>query len=263
MTLDIRKVSESRFTSLCVYADPGVGKTRFLGTSPGKVLIIRPPTDHADSLLPKDKKRVSEVVVSDWSTMTDLVEYLRMEGDKWDWVWVDSVSLLQDHLLDDIWESTVAAKPSRAENGLDKREYGLNMQKLSTWFRDVIGPDLFNFGFTAHAWNTTVSQDEDADEKLMPYVQGKMMSQKFAGYANIVAYMEVAKIGGQDDRRVLRLGSTDRYYAKDQFDLTPDHRIVDPTMPKLVSLIEAKRGAVTTEKKPATKRTVARKRKAK
>ena len=78
----------------------------------------------------------------------------------------------------------------------------------------------------------------------MPWVQGKNMSSKLCGYTNATLFMEVATIGGTKNRRVLRTQPTDRYYAKDQFDMdTKTCRVVDPTMPKLVELMEAGRGA--------------------
>jgi hypothetical protein len=237
-----KPVQRSKHARLCVYGDPGVGKTRLVGTSPGRVLIIRPPTDHTDALLPADRQRVEEVVVADWDDMNKLLDYLRMDGAVYDWVWVDSVSLLQDHLLDDLWDTVISEKPHRARYGLDKQEYGINMFRLGTWMRHVIGPDIFNFGFTGHAAVLLPSEDPEEDKKLMPWVQGKNMSSKFCGYTNATLFMEVATIGGKEGRRVLRANATDRYYAKDQFDMTDNGRVVDPTMPKIVKLIEKGRG---------------------
>ena len=49
----------SKHARLCVYSDPGVGKTRLVGTSAqvGRTLVIRPPTDHTDAMLTSDKAR--------------------------------------------------------------------------------------------------------------------------------------------------------------------------------------------------------------
>lgn len=241
---DIQPVARSKHARVCIYGDPGVGKTRLIGTSPGRVLLISPPTDHADSLLPGDKERVERRTVADWDGMWNTLDYLRHEGDNWDWVWLDSVSLMQDHLLDDIWETVVREKPHRARYGLDQGEYGINMFRIGQWMRHIVGPDSFNFGFTAHAIQLLPSDDPEADRKLMPWVQGKMMSPKLCGYMNQVLFMEVAKIGGKDDRRVLRTHASERYYAKDQFDMDQkSHRVVDPTMDKVVGLIEQSRGA--------------------
>lgn len=245
---EIKSASDSRFAHICIYGEPGIGKSRLIGSSPGRVLVLRPPTDHLDSLLPADKKRVEEWVVNDWDDMNRALDYLRLEGgNDWDWVWVDSMSLLQDHTLDDIWETVKAEKPHRARYGLDQAEYGINMLRLGVWIRHVVGPDTFNFGFTAHAamlYPQQVSKqglDDKAEPKLMPWIQGKNMSPKFCGYMNQVLYMEVAKVG-EEERRVIRTNASERYYAKDQYDIASNGRIVNPTMPKIVAAIEKARG---------------------
>jgi hypothetical protein len=242
----IKPAARSKHARLCVYSDPGVGKTRLAGTSTrlGRTLLIRPPTDHTDAIEPADYAKVEEAVLDDWDGMNSMLDYLRHEGDKYDWVWLDSVSLMQDHLLDDIWDTVVHEKPARARYGPDKGEYGINMHRLGVWMRHVVGPDNFNFGWTAHCAQLLPSEDPEEDRKLMPWVQGKNMSSKFCGYTNATLFLEVATIGGNKNRRVLRTHATDRYYAKDQFDMdTKTHRVVDPTMPKLVQLMEAGRGA--------------------
>ena len=242
----IQPVKRSKHARVGLYSDPGVGKTRLVGTSArlGRTLIIRPPTDHTDAILLPDKEKLEEAVLSDWDGMNQMLDHLRHEGEQYDWVWLDSVSLMQDHLLDDIWDTVITEKPARARYGPDKGEYVINMHRIGVWMRHVVGPDNFNFGFTAHTAQLLPSDDPEEDKKLMPWVQGKNMSSKLCGYMNAVLFMEVATIGGKKDRRVLRTHATDRYYAKDQFDMdVKTHRVVDPTMPKLVTLMEKGRGA--------------------
>jgi hypothetical protein len=252
---EIKPIIESKHARICVYADPGVGKTRLVGTTPGRVLLIHPPTDHQDAMLAADRRRVERWKADDWDDMNNILEYGRHEmGDDFDWCWVDSASLLQDHLLDDVWDTAVREKPSRARYDVDQGEYGINMARLSRWMRHMVGPDTFNFGFTAHCSQLLPSQDPAEDKKLMPWIQGKNMSPKFCGYMNQVLFMEVTKIGGQEDRRVIRTHATERYYAKDQFDMdVKTHRVVDPTMPKIIELVEKSRGVPLGE--PARART--------
>lgn len=240
-----------------LHGDPGIGKTRLLGTSPGKVLIIRPAQDHLDSLLPADKARVEQAVVSDWDDMDVLLSHLRSDGEQYDWVWVDTASSLFHVLLDDVWASALHRKPERKEFDLDKGEFGINMNRLARWFRHVIGPDKFNFGYTA--WSEpSPSPDKDAQgdpiDKLMPWIQGKGMPAMLTGYMNVVAYYHKAKIGGTEGRRVLRTESSINYYAKDLFDAFGG-RVVDPTMPKIVDLIANSPGRKAAS--GSTKRTTA------
>src|SRR4051812_14235093 len=99
---------------MCLYGIPGAGKTRIIGTGP-KTLIVRPPTDHTESIRGGD---AHEKVVRDWDDLYEVYEYLRHGGhEEWDWVWLDSISLFQDHGLDDIWEKVVDEKPHRAKHG--------------------------------------------------------------------------------------------------------------------------------------------------
>ena len=60
---------------MLIYGDPGAGKTRLIGTHEGSTLILRPPTDHTDSILPTSQ--AEEWVMSDWHDLTEAHEYLR------------------------------------------------------------------------------------------------------------------------------------------------------------------------------------------
>ncbi len=254
---------------MAVYGDPGIGKTRFVGTSPGRVLIIRPPQEHMDSFLPSDHARaargeIEEAVVKDWDDMDKLLDYLRIDGEEYDWVWIDNLSILQDVLLDDIWDTVVHEKPARARYGLDKGEYGINMDRISRWLRHIVGPDKFNFGFSAHgetAPSPDLDEEGDPIAKLMPWVQGKGMATKCSGYMNIVALMNKATVKGGKDKRAIRTDSSPNFYAKDQFDAFGG-RVLDPSMPKVLELIEKSPGRKARDKatKRPAKRRVAKRR---
>lgn len=206
----IADVGESKFPKVLLYAHSGFGKTRMVATSPGKVLLIRSPLDHTDSIVGSG---VKEIVIHNWAEMDDTGEYLRHEGQQWDWVWLDSISLFQETGLDDIWEDVITAKPSRKEWGLDKGEYGRNMERLSRWVRHIVGVDTFAFGITALP---AALEMPDGEVKLGPWVQGKNMSEKICGYMNLVAYMEI-KGRGRNKRRVLHFDEGEEWYAKDQY----------------------------------------------
>jgi hypothetical protein len=256
-----------------VQGDPGIGKTRLVGSTPGRVLVIRPPQEHTDSWLPADRKRaaqgeIEEAVVNDRDDLDALLQYLRADGGVYDWVWLDNASIMFDVILDDVWDSVIKVKEHRKGGPIDQGEYGIAMTFYARWLRHIVGPDKFNFGFTAHS-EIVASPDKDAEglpiDKLMPWIQGKQMPQRFCGYMNIVAYYHKAKIGGKEGRRVLRTESSPNYYAKDQFDAFGG-RVVDPTMPKLLELIEkspgrAAAGSGTTTQRPrqASRRRVIRK----
>jgi hypothetical protein len=258
MALKPKSLAQTGLINLFVFAEPGWGKTRLAGTSPGKVLLLRPPTDHTDAILPADKPRVREMVLRDWDDIWESMEYVRHEGEKWDWIWLDSISLLQDHGLDDIWDTVTTEKPQRKRYGLDKQEYGINFFRLAQYLRHLVGAEVTNFGMTAHTAWLPSSSDEDSEEpeeKLMPWVQGRNMSPKFCGYMNMVAYGDTDK----KETRRLWFNNNQNHYGKDQFDAFADngHKLVNPTMPKIVSAVKKARaatGASGRKKKPTRRR---------
>lgn len=262
----IQSVSNGRSErlSICVYGEPGIGKTVLAGSCaelPGKnggkakVLIVRPPVDHTDSI---DNDDVDEWVVRDWAAMDDVLLYCRNDGaEKYDWVWLDSLSLWQDQGLDDIWEQVINEKPHRARYGLDKQEFGINMGRIGRWVRHMVGCPDWHFGVTCHPRISPSTEDqEDPQEKLMPWVQGKMMAPKTCGYMNIVGYLHWETIRNRQVR-VLDTNSSEKFYAK--YAVThnnplKDGRLLNPTMPKLIEAINAS-GVRTTKRTDSAKST--------
>jgi hypothetical protein len=223
----------------------------------GRTLIIRPPVDHTDSI--RDTANIDEWVVRSWSDMDDALIYCRTEGArKYDWVWLDSVSLWFDQGLDDIWEETLRRKPERKTFGLDRPEYGVNMERTGQWVRHMVGCPDWHFGMTAHAsLRESTENKNDPQPKLMPYIQGKNMPAKLCGYMNVVGYYHLAEVGrGKQLTRVLDLNQTDEFYAKDQFDASENGRIVNPDIVKYISGTKFAPVTKTTTTKRAPKRAV-------
>lgn len=271
----IGKPCMSAHINMGIYGDTNVGKSRLAATSPGKVLIIRAPYEKIDSWRPEDKARAArgEIEVATVRDSDDLMHqilpHLREEGEMWDWVWMDGVQTIFEVMMDDIWEVVISEKPGRARYGLDQPEYGINMDRLSRFLRYTLGPDKFNFGFTSWA-EKLISPDKDGDgdpiEKMMPYIQGKGMPLKFAGYMNVMGYMTTTTVKGRDDNvRVIRTESSPHYYAGDKFDAF-NGRILDPTIPKIEALVKKSSGwttppegkSTTTASRPAVRRRVVR-----
>jgi hypothetical protein len=245
-----RPLGSSRSVKILICAASGWGKTRLAGTSPGTALFVRPPVDYVDSLLPEDYDRHQEWIAHDWNEMENCFEHLRHEGsEKYDWVWLDSVSGYQDIGLDDLWETIITENPKRKRYGMDKGDYWINMQRLGRWIRDVAtlsDTGAFNFGITAWPKELSPSPDDsEVDEKLMPWVQGKNMAMKVCGYMNIVAFGDITPKG----TRRLNFMEDDRLYAKTQFDTlqgpgsfaASKYRMLNPTMPKILDMVEKSR----------------------
>jgi hypothetical protein len=249
-----RPLAASGSVKILVCSASGWGKTRLAGTSrgpKGKSLFIRPPVDYTDSVNPEDKPFWEEWVVADWTQMEECFEMLRHEGrEKYDWVWFDSISGYQDIGLDDLWVQIIDEKPARKRWGMDKGDYWINMQRLGRWVRDVAtlsDTGAFNFGITAWPKELSPSPDDvEVGEKLMPWVQGKNMAMKTCGYVNVVAFGDFTEKG----TRQLHFMEDERVYAKCQFDGTNapgsvramNYRMLRPTMPKIMKMIEASGG---------------------
>jgi hypothetical protein len=256
---DIQPVGASSKINLLLHADIGTGKTSFIGTggSDYKILIMRPPIDHTDPIIGSG---VQEMIVRNWEEIFDGLEYVRHEGADWDWFWIDSISLLQDIGLDDVYEGVLdkkgppgsQARKDREQFGPDRGEYRVNMWRLAQWIRHCVGAGVVNLGITAHSfwWEPNNNLDELTPACLWPWIQGKNMPSKICGMMNVVGYMEVeTRERGNRKRqvRVLHTNKTERFYAKCQFKLRDgssvfgDGDVVNPTLPGITQSIMAGR----------------------
>lgn len=251
---NIQPVGASAKLSMLLYADIGWGKTTFIGSGgkDAKILIIRPPTDHVDPILDSG---CQEVVVRNWEEIFESLEYAQHEGKNWDWVWLDSISLLQDVGLDDVYENVLdrkgpvgsLARKDREQFGPDRGEYRVNMWRLGQWVRHMVGAGTVNLGITAHAFWWEPNDNGVTSSCLWPWIQGKQMPQKICGMMNIVGYGAIEEREGRGGRkrtvRVMHTNATENWYAKCQIKLPggapvfPTGDIINPTLPEMMTEI--------------------------
>lgn len=252
-------------TRMLVYGAPGAGKTRF-AASGERTLIIRPPTDHTDSVpLPNDAE---EIEVEDHNQLFEAFHALQQkQWGPYEWVWLDSISLFEEWGLDDVFQAAIDRQPHRAEYGPDKGEYGINRGRLMKWVRDMVGVSktgAFNFGVTANVFEI---RDPVKEEDLWVPMVGSPsnpLSFKLCGYMNVVAYMEASEKEGKKRQEVLTVDS-DGFIGKDQYQAFPKlssgrHGFVNPTMADVQGAIDGARRPVRKQraaktKAPARKRT--------
>jgi hypothetical protein len=264
-------------TVVMLFSMNKVGKTRFIGGGK-RTLIIRPPEDHTDSI--DAGADVKELVAETWSDLFEIFTWLQQgASEDYDWVWLDTISLMQDRLLEDVMDETLMKRPDRGvekggvtipEFGPDKGEYKINMDRLSKWVRDMVGiskAGAFNFGITAHIFEW---YDPVAEKDIwVPWIRGKDMIGKVCGYMNIIAYLKKQDDGEGGEQRVL-LTDAPGFMGGDQLDCIPElasgrHGIVEPTMADLEKAIKKspkrKGGGATAapKKRPGKKRVVRRK----
>lgn len=267
---EIRPVGASSKINMLIHSDIGVGKTTLIGTlgAASKVLIMRPPIDHADPIVGSG---VQEMEVRDWPDIFEGLEYMRHDGHEWDWFGIDSISLLQDIGLDDVYEGVLASKGGRtgerAKYGPDRGEYRVNMWRLEQFVRYMVGAGVCNLIITAHSHWYEPYGVEDASAELWPWIQGKQMPQKICGMMNLVGYYQVLEREVRGEKRLQRVLHTNKssvYYAKNQFTgaFGESGDIWNPTMPDILSKIDTVRGAAalarrgrrTTATRPAGRR---------
>jgi hypothetical protein len=245
---EIKPLSQEDKIAALLIGHPSSGKSTVIGTGAEagmKILLVRSPLDHVPARILNSG--AEQWVVSNWDDMNEVMDYTRHEGNLWDWVWLDSISLVQDMLLQSMWDDLIERKPHRAEYGPDKGEYGVNMWRLAQWVRHMVAAQETNIGITAIPFETDNPFNDEGGRILMPWVQGRAMPEKICGMMTFIGHLEV-KQGKENTRwRRLHTQATEDYYAKDQYDAFPSGRLDNPTLPKIVDAIAAaKRGQKST-----------------
>lgn len=225
---------EQRYLNVIIYGDPGVGKTPLIGTT-AKGLILDADIGTESAALQGSKCDVW--TVETWQDIFDAYEHLRHGGvDDYDWVWLDSATLMQEAGMDDIMEDVVANKPHRDPDVPDRHEYLKNQQRILKFVRHMKGLPI-NFGMTAHPMRI---EDDDGEVTYMPMITGKQggLSKQICGYMNVVGHLRIveSKKSGQT-HQVLATKRRGKYYAKDRFGVIGEMK--DPTIPKLMSKVES------------------------
>lgn len=243
----IEAVGRGDWMRMVIHAFPGSGKTSLIGSGAEngmRTLIIRSSMD----LMPaRIMASGAEQFVADyWEKMHEILDFLRMSNHGYDWVWWDCVSIAQDVLLDDIWAAVLMQRPDRAaltpQGGLDRGEYGRNMERIQQWVRHMVGCNSFHFGIMAHPMEGQHPTNDEGGFVLKPYIQGKQMTEKICGYANMVGFLEIKEDKDDNPFRRLHFRESSRWYAKDQYDAFPSGYIDNPTLPAIAKAVERSRG---------------------
>jgi hypothetical protein len=255
----IKPIEASEHINILLYGDPGSRKTTIAGSGGPGTLIIHPHVEHMDAIV---NSGADHWLVKDWDEMNNVLDWARHEGDAYKWIWLDSISCWQDIGMDDIFAVAKARNPRRKEFWWDKGDYGVNMGRIAEWVRFMMGCDLFHLGITAHQFWMEVSEGEPDDgvpnmvEKMMPWVQGKGMPMRIAGYMQMVGYNTVHNSKKKEGEQyvVTRFNGNAGFYAKDQFHAFPGGKVTNLTVPKLEAAVNAAKETSATRAPTTTRR---------
>lgn len=228
--------SERKIHAL-IYGDPGSEKTRLAGSSPNGLLLNADGASGPDSIL---RSGMQVWHLDDLYEAQTAYEWLLHEGHKeFDWVWLDSITLLQEKQMDKVLGDVVKAKPHRDPDIPDVQEYLKVQNQIKRLVRDLIGLDM-NVGITAHVLR--VEDDDDGAVAYWPAITGKLMPQKICGYMGIVGYMgrQKVKVKGKDETKevtTLRTQRSEKFYAKDRYGALNGQPMPEPSIPKLIKKV--------------------------
>jgi len=231
-----------------IYGHPGTGKSTLAASSSevGRTLMLN--ADRPDGLEAARSLGYTPEVIDVTNPEKDLdetIEYLRHGGHKeYDFFWVDSGTLYQEGLMEEVLAAVVAKSSYRDPDVPDKPEYLRTQVKLSKFIRRMRGIPI-NWGITAHVMS--IVDEEDGEVLYMPYFQGGRgnLSTKICGYVGVVGHLYVAQVkvkpkgGGKArlvSRRTLQVQPSNKYYAKDGFNVL-GQEIIRPTMAQIMDVI--------------------------
>lgn len=231
-----------------LYADPGWGKTPFIADRDRTLILDADLGAESATGLPAHIRPIRV-----WSELEEAYEWLRDGGlSKYDWVWLDGISVGQQRLLTGIMDDLVAAKPHRKRWQADKGEYGENMFRLKQWIEDMCALPI-NFGMTSHPWR--FEDYVSGEDMIMPWIQGRNMPQVVCGMMNVIGYGALDSEGV----RLLHTAPQNGYYARDKFKAlgpgmkNPSIKSIEDRIHKKVKEVASQRTSATPVKAAAKK----------
>jgi len=125
-----------------LYGAQGSGKTRLVGTMPGKGLVIDTVRYEGGTRVLADKiDRIDVLPVYTWHDFSEIYEALKQKQVHYDWIAFDSLTGVQELARQKtVYERTKEEKEAGDTRITTRQEYGkigLLMGDLSSWFQDV------------------------------------------------------------------------------------------------------------------------------
>lgn len=198
--------------SAIVYGESGMGKTHFLGTLPGKTLIIAAEIDGIKCLVKSGNAENIEIwhLPKKESEMNAFFDKLMIDDLPYDNICLDSATELDKHLM---LEKT---DPNKNDGIPAQKTYLIvqyAMRRYLRILRDLASIKNKNIIITAleQALELNVN-GEDTQSKAYPNISTKKFPPEACGLFDIVAHIEIHT----DGRRIFRLQPSDKIVAKDR-----------------------------------------------
>jgi len=233
-----------------VYGDPGVGKTP-LATSAPRTIVLNADGGDALESAREQSKNFKVIDVEGHDDLWEFYRWMKVRLDKGqqpaDWVWLDSITLFQDLGMDELMVEAVKRNQNRDPFIPDKPEYQKNQNRLHSWVRHMTRLDV-GFGMTAHTMRVVETNEDDEEVTIyMPSVQGGQgtLSSKLCARMSIIGrlYIVEKEVNGKKvARRMMQTRRRGAYYARDRYNALGGS-VTNPTVPKIVEAIEARRSA--------------------
>ena len=212
------------------YGDPGQCKTRLLGTAENGILLNCDGASGPDSITGWSSLDIADC--DNLYEVTEWIEFLRHGTHSYDWVFLDSISLLQENQMTKVLGDVVIAKPHRDPDIPDMHEYLKVQNQLKKLVRDMIGLRM-HVGITAHTMR--IEDEDEGAVQYWPAITGKQMPQKICGYLGLVGHVSLQPDKEDDEKQnvILRVRGSDRFYAKDRYGVTETGGMKNPTMDQI------------------------------
>lgn len=195
-TKDIKHSEKFR---IMIYGNSGIGKTKLIGTLPGRVLVL----NGDKGLLTLSKMDVDYVSVNKWSEVMEFLNYIKTEdAKKYEFLVFDSVTAIMDLLYTELADV-------KKLTGYDIwREYGAFVMKFMRFLRDQ---ETFH---TLSIFEAIDKEDESGVATKGFGVQGQIGS-RIPNFYDMVFALRVDKTGA----RYLQTSSVPGWISKDRSQL--------------------------------------------
>lgn len=198
--LDIRKPIDLALAKVLIYGDPGIGKTRFLGTAQQDArtnpMLVLDFEGGTSTLVGLD---IDVFPVRDWKDFDDAYDFLLAGGHGYKSVAIDSVSETHWHMLSTLMDNRDPGT-RKVEDSNDQQEFGQALVQLRRFMRQFRDLPMHVF-YTAHA-----KDDKDPKQGSIkkPALAGKAANEVM-GVVDVAAYLTWADVGEGANKREVRV----------------------------------------------------------